>query len=125
VVLAVALGGAIGGSARYGVGRLLEVNLGAWPWATLAVNVLGCFAAGLLVAGVVEHPSAHALARPFLVTGFLGGFTTMSALAVETRAIAVDGAGPVVAVAYVAASLAAGLVAVRLGRTAAARGTAS
>jgi CrcB protein len=44
----VALGGALGASMRYGLGRALPA--GAWPWGTLAANVLGGFAMGLLAA---------------------------------------------------------------------------
>ena len=57
----------------------------AFPWATLLVNVLGAFLAGLIMGrlGILEEPVAarwHAL----LVTGFCGGFTTFSAFSWQT-----------------------------------------
>ena len=80
-VIQVALGGALGASARYGV------NLGAarlfgpvFPWATLAVNVAGSLLMGLLVAAL-GRDSGWA---PLLMTGVLGGFTTFSAFSLDT-----------------------------------------
>jgi CrcB protein len=105
VIAAVAAGGALGAAARYGVGL-------AWPhpWATLAINVTGCFMIGALV----ELSPPHRLARPFLATGVLGGFTTFSTYAVETRTLIATGR-PGAAAAYVVGTLIAALVAVRLG----------
>lgn len=78
--LFVGLGGAVGAMARYGVGlALAHLRPEAkFPWATLSVNVIGCFLIGLL-AGLGER---NALLNPdlrlFLVVGMLGGFTTFS-----------------------------------------------
>jgi CrcB protein len=83
ILLAVAAGGAAGSVARYVIGVLAARALGtALPWGTLAVNILGSFAIGWL-AGVLSR-GASDLARPLLLTGFLGGFTTFSAFALET-----------------------------------------
>ena len=57
------------------------------PWGTLAVNVLGSFAAGALVAWLSADASSNSIARPFLLVGVLGGFTTFSAFSVETLAL--------------------------------------
>lgn len=85
-VLLVGCGGFLGSVARYyvgGWGTQLS-HAGRFPVGTLLVNVLGCLLIGLL-ASLAEH--AHlfsAPARLFLLTGFLGGFTTFSAFAYET-----------------------------------------
>lgn len=100
-VIQVALGGAVGATARYGV------NLGAarlfgqgFPWATLAVNVAGSFLMGLLVAAL-GRDSAWA---PFLLTGVLGGFTTFSAFSLDAVALWQKGQGASAA-AYVGVSV--------------------
>ena len=72
-------GGGLGAMARHGVNRAGLALLGpGFPWWTLAVNVLGSFLIGLL-AGLSGAMEAGPNARLFLVTGFLGGFTTFSA----------------------------------------------
>ena len=85
-VLLVGLGGFLGSIARYWIGGLAQERFGpAFPWGTLAVNVLGCFAIGALSqlaeSRVVPFPPE---ARALLVVGFLGGFTTFSAFGNDT-----------------------------------------
>lgn len=81
-LLCVAIGGACGALARYGVYYLLE-----GPLATLAVNVVGCFIAGVLAALFgPEHP-----ARALVVVGFLGAFTAFSAFSLNTLSMANEG----------------------------------
>ena len=84
VVAWVALGGAIGSAARYGVnvwsGRVLGAD---FPWATLAVNVIGCFAMGLLIELMALKLNVSLETRAFLTTGILGGFTTFSAFSLD------------------------------------------
>ncbi|GMA41562.1 putative fluoride ion transporter CrcB [Mobilicoccus caccae] len=82
MVLAVASGGAIGATCRYLV-MLARPESG--PATTLAVNVLGCFLMGVLVA--CTPPGSARLRRGFLGTGVLGGFTTVSAYAVTTHGL--------------------------------------
>ena len=83
----VALGGAIGAAARYGVAQWTGHRWGwAFPWGTLAVNVTGSLAIGLLMPLLLGRGPDPAL-RVFLVTGFLGGYTTFSAFSVETLAL--------------------------------------
>ena len=79
-VLQVALGGAIGAAARFGVGVAL-VRPGAFPVAVLSVNVIGSFVMGLAV--VYLGQKALGALNPFLMTGVLGGFTTFSAFSLE------------------------------------------
>lgn len=81
-MIAVALGAALGAVCRY----LLDRAVGRPPWGVLLVNALGSFAAGV-VAGVAPG----ALAVDALATGFLGGFTTASALAVDALWLYEDG----------------------------------
>ena len=78
----VALGGALGASARYlvGVGAVRLLGHG-FPWATLVVNVLGSLAMGALVV-LLAQKDATRLA-PLLITGLLGGFTTFSAFSLD------------------------------------------
>ncbi|PFG37550.1 CrcB protein [Flavimobilis soli] len=75
----VALGGAAGGSARYGL-TLAFPDGGGFPWTTWAVNVVGCFALGLLLNAWVRPGHAPRWWRPLMGTGFLGAFTTFSAV---------------------------------------------
>lgn len=74
----VAVGGALGCAARFGVSSLLATR--GFPWATLAVNLVGSLAIGYLL---LDHGLDHG-PRLFLVVGFLGGFTTLSTYSAET-----------------------------------------
>ena len=65
------------------MGVLLAHTPGAWPWATLLVNVGGCVLIGVLMVVLTELGGGHPLARPFLGVGVLGGYTTFSTYAVE------------------------------------------
>lgn len=109
-VSAVALGGAVGAVLRWSLGELVPDGSG-FPWTTFAINVGGCFTLALLpaLAAVRRHP---ALAL-FLGTGVLGGFTTLSTYAEQSRELMANGAGDV-AVAYLAGTLAAALASVHL-----------
>ena len=83
--LQVALGGAIGASARYGVNIMATRLVPGLPVGTLVVNVLGCMAMGLLASGLALRGGQHL--APFLLTGVLGGFTTFSAFALDTTVL--------------------------------------
>lgn len=86
VILQVALGGALGAVARHlaNVAALRVLGPG-FPWATLAVNVLGSFLMGALVVLLAKR-GGTALA-PFLMTGLLGGFTTFSAFSLDVATL--------------------------------------
>jgi len=92
-LIPVALGGALGAVLRWLAGLAV-----AFPFGTLAVNVAGCFAIGLVWAGLVARW------HPFLITGVLGGFTTFSAFSLDTLRLVEDGRGTA-ALGYVAASV--------------------
>jgi fluoride exporter len=115
VVAAVGIGGSVGATARYELSQLWPEPAGqGFPWTTFAVNITGCFAIGVLVAALAELTAPHPLARPLLGTGFLGGYTTLSTYAEQTRALIANGESAVAA-AYVFGTLVAALVAVWLG----------
>jgi fluoride exporter len=114
--LNVAAGGAVGALARFHLGRAVSQATGpgaAFPWATFAVNVLGCLAMGLL-AGWLARGSGHEAARLLLGVGLLGGFTTFSAFGLEMVGLFERGS-PGLAVAYALASVIAGVMALWLG----------
>ncbi len=109
VVGVVALGGAAGALARYGLSEAFPDRADGFPWTIFAINVVGCLLLALLpaLAVVVDHP----LLPPLLGTGVLGGFTTLSTYAEQSRAL-VDGGHAGLAGAYVVGTLAACLLAV-------------
>lgn len=108
-LVAVALGGALGAPARYGVAQLVHVAPGTFPWATFWTNVSGSFGLGVVLGGVLvlDRPPTGRYVRPLLATGFLGAYTTYSTFAVESDLLVRDGHLPV-AVAYAVVSLVAG-----------------
>mgnify|MGYP001942524893 CR=1 FL=1 len=83
----VALGGAIGASLRYlsGVGILRLVGPTDFPFAIMAVNILGSFLMGVFAAAAAHRGITHL--SPFVMTGVLGGFTTFSAFSLETMTL--------------------------------------
>ncbi|WP_066660129.1 MULTISPECIES: fluoride efflux transporter CrcB [unclassified Sphingomonas] len=81
----VMLGGAVGAGARHLVGRAALALWGpGFPVGTLAVNVIGAFAMGLLAAWLASRASGDEALRYLLGVGVLGGFTTFSAFSLET-----------------------------------------
>lgn len=114
----VAIGGGLGAVLRASVSLAFPAPAGAFPWTTFVINVGGSLALALLT--VAPGLRGHSLVRPFLGAGLLGGFTTMSAAAEETRALLASGHEATAAV-YVLGTLAAALVAVHVVRVLAAR----
>ena len=91
----VALGGALGSVLRYLVANAAMAWAGpAFPWGTLAVNLVGSFLIGLVQSLAVESLSISEEARLFLATGVMGGLTTYSAFSYETVRLAETGAWP-------------------------------
>lgn len=107
-LLAVVLGGATGGVLRWLVGELLPAG-SAFPWSTFVVNVSGSFLLALLpaLAAVRRRPVVAVGLGP----GLLGGYTTLSAYAEDTRALLAD-AEPALASGYLTGTVAACLIAV-------------
>lgn len=85
-------GGGIGAALRYWLSGVVHERLGsAFPYGTLAVNILGCFVIGIVMASMQERFLAHPSLRVFLTIGILGGFTTFSSFSYETIAMLKDG----------------------------------
>ncbi|MFE3056504.1 fluoride efflux transporter FluC [Nocardia sp. NPDC059239] len=121
ILTVISIGGALGALARYGLALEWPTPVAGFPWATFLTNVAGCFLIGVLMVIVTETITAHPLVRPFLGVGILGGFTTFSTYANETRGLLQPGT-VATAFTYMAATLVcallATLVAVRLTRAA-------
>ncbi|MFC0543553.1 fluoride efflux transporter CrcB [Kutzneria chonburiensis] len=107
VLVVIALGGGLGALARYGISQWLPTTPDHFPLGTFLINVVGCFLIGVLMVRWGQRP----LLRPFLGVGILGGFTTFSTYAVETRAMLTPGQVPL-AMAYLFGTLAAAMLAV-------------
>lgn len=119
----IAVGGAIGSIARHEVGRAIAhvSPTHVTPYATALVNLLGCFAIGLLAGLVASHRLAMTPAmRAFVFVGILGGFTTFSSFGLDTFSLA-HGGRPLYAVMNVFVQVAAGGGLVAVGYFAAAR----
>ena len=116
----VALGGAIGAMLRHNLGRFMTHLLGpstvmAFPWATLAANVIGSLAMGLLAGWLARHGGAQATSyRLFLGVGLLGGFTTFSSFSLEMMLL-IERGQPSLAFVYGAVSVLAGLTGLYIG----------
>lgn len=116
-LILVALGGAIGASARYGLGlaALKAVPGAAWPWATFVANVAGGLLMGALAGWLALKGGAQQEAiRLFAAVGVLGGFTTFSAFSLDAAALWERGAVGQAAF-YVVASVLGSLVAIFAG----------
>ncbi len=114
ILAVIALGGALGSLARWGLAIALPHQPGAFPWATFLTNVSGCLLIGALMVLLADVWPPSRYLRPFLGIGVLGGFTTFSAYMLDTRALLVTG-HPGTAGTYLLGSLAAGLAAVWAG----------
>ena len=80
-----ALAGALGTLARFGLSGLVQrVSGAAFPWGTVAVNVTGCFLAGLLWSLFENRWEVSSQTRVLVLLGFMGAFTTFSTLILET-----------------------------------------
>lgn len=91
-ILLVAIGGALGSVARYLTGQVTLRWFGPnFPWGTLAVNIVGGLAIGILAELIARRFDGSPELRLFIVTGFLGGFTTFSAFSLEVSAMAERG----------------------------------
>jgi CrcB protein len=114
-LMLVCLGGAIGAGMRHltvtAAGRALGT---AFPWGTLAVNVAGSFAMGLLVEALARKFSVSNEIRLLLAPGMLGGFTTFSAFSLDVAVLWERGAQSA-ALAYVLASVAGSILALFVG----------
>lgn len=114
-VVGIAVAGALGALARYGLEGLVSRRTGGqFPWGTLVVNVSGAFALGLFFTLATERWAAAPWLRSSATIGFLGAYTTFSTLSFESYRLAADRAVGLAAL-NLAGSCAAGLAAVYLG----------
>lgn len=109
----IALGGALGALARYGLSEAIPHRAATFPWSTFLTNISGCLLIGVLLVVITEARTVHPLSRPFLGTGILGGFTTFSTYSVETERLLGD--HPVTALGYFVGTVAVALLAVQTG----------
>ncbi len=112
---AIAVAGAIGALARYGLEGLVSRRApGAFPWGTFAVNISGAFVLGFVFTVMTEQFTVASWIRGAVTIGLLGAYTTFSTLSFESYRLLEDGAVGIAA-ANMFGSLAAGLGAVYLG----------
>ena len=107
VVGLVFAGGCLGGWARYAVTTAWTSSTYGFPWPTFVINTAGAFVLGVVVVLALRGPR---WLRPLAGTGFCGGLTTFSALAVAVNRLAAHGHVGTAA-AYAAASTVAGIAA--------------
>lgn len=89
--LTVALGGAVGATARFAVAVVLPIKPGEFPWATFWVNFVGCFLASVLYVLIVEKGVLMPHLRPPLMIGMLGALTTYSTFSLESILLLKEG----------------------------------
>lgn len=113
-ILLVGIGGFFGSIARYGVKLLTDKYLPLnFPYATLIVNLLGCFIIGLLF-GYVGKEHANSTLWMTMGIGFCGAFTTFSTFAMENNFLVADKQSTT-AIVYTMVSLVAGILLCKLG----------
>jgi fluoride exporter len=115
MLLAVALGSAVGGVARFLLSAWIQQRTAtSFPYATLLVNISGSLALGFLATWTFETAGVSSELRALLTTGLCGGYTTFSSFSLETVALAEEGALGTAA-AYVALSVVLSVMAALLG----------
>jgi fluoride exporter len=118
VLGAISAGGVLGALARDGLATAWPHAASGFAWSTFVINVTGCLLIGVLMVIVTEVLPHRRLVRPFLGVGVLGGYTTFSTYIVDIHKAAAAGA-PWVALAYLASTLIAAILAVWAGSAAA------
>jgi CrcB protein len=109
--LVAALGAALGSLARLQISYWVQTPTEtSFPWSTFIVNVTGALLIGLIASS--PNIMNNETRRHFVVTGVLGGFTTFSAIAVETLQLATT---PWISIAYVVSTFAVGVAATHIG----------
>lgn len=91
VIAAIALGGMLGSTARYELAQAIPTPLGHFPWATFWTNMSASFVLGFSLILLLERFPPTRYLRPFLATGIIGAYSTMSTYLVETAVLLKDG----------------------------------
>ena len=120
MLVAVAVGGALGTMARYELALAEPVRSGQFAWATFVANIAGSLVLGIAVVVWADERAATGVARAFVAVGICGGLTTFSTWMVESVLLTRDGDGGLAAL-YLLVSLVVGFAAVALGITGARR----
>ncbi|HEY6962128.1 MAG TPA: fluoride efflux transporter CrcB [Gaiellaceae bacterium] len=116
VIVGVALGGAVGASARWLLDRFIEERSDSiFPWSTFTINVTGCFLIGILTEQLVDRHHIPAWIRVGAIVGVLGGYTTFSTFSQETLGLLETPHDVPVALVYAAGSVAVGVLGVYAG----------
>ena len=113
-ILAVGAGSFLGGAGRYLVSLAMKGVSKGFPWATLAVNLAGCFLIGLLWGVLSKNGTESSNWALFLTVGICGGFTTFSTFSKEAL-VMLQGGNIWGFAGYVAISVIAGIALVALG----------
>ena len=104
----ISLGGTLGATARYALGRAYPQDPTGFPWTTFIINVSGCLLLGALMVLVTEVWPRQRLVRPFFGVGVLGGFTTFSTYIGESVRL-IDAGAAVTALEYLAGTVVAAM----------------
>lgn len=91
MVAVIALGGMVGATARFELAEAVPHAPGQFPWPTFWTNLSGSFVLGFLLIILLERFPPTRYVRPFLATGILGAYTTMSTYMVEVAVLIKDG----------------------------------
>jgi CrcB protein len=113
-ILAVGTGSFLGGTARYLISLAMKGISKGFPWATLVVNLVGCFLIGLLWGVCSKNGTESSNWALFLTVGLCGGFTTFSTFSKEAL-VMLQGGSVWGFAGYVAISVIAGIALVALG----------
>ncbi len=90
-ILAIAVAGAFGTLARYGLQGLVQNSIDSlFPWGTAVVNILGCLAFGVMASIFENYATISGQWRIIILIGFMGGFTTFSSFINDTNSLLVD-----------------------------------
>lgn len=114
VFAGIAVGGAVGSLGRWSIAEALPTRAGALPLGTAVMNICGALLLGALLVCCVQRRPGNRFVKPLLGVGVLGGFTTFSTVAVESRNLIAGGSMPL-AVGYLVGSLVAGTLAASAG----------
>ena len=109
-LLLIAVFGAVGTLARYGLQGLVQVRVGStFPWGTLFINLTGCFFLGLIGQMMLNRMMVSSELRVAIAVGFFGGYTTFSSFGWEAAKMLESGEW-LRSMTYVAASMVLGLL---------------